>query len=112
MRIQELLVDPEFAIVQQEVMRYGTALNVASANEHVSGIERKTRVLKERVRGSWSNLPYKKLPLVMIVELVKDVVAWLNQFPSKGCVLGHVGPRAYITGQVFDYRLHWRAEFG
>ena len=48
----------------------------------------------------------------MTVDLAKDVVAWLNTFPSKTSLLPYIGMRTLITGVQFDYRLHCRVEFG
>ena len=114
MKIQDLIVDPEFGTqrFQDVLRRSGINVNVASAKEHVSGIERKTRVLKERVRARRSALPYKKMPIIMTVDLAKDVVSWLNSFPSKSALMPNVGVRSLITGVQFDYNLHCRVEFG
>ncbi len=38
------------------------ALNTTAAPEHVGEIERKIRVIKERLRGTFNTLPYMKLP--------------------------------------------------
>ena len=112
MRVTSYFVDPEFSGLEQELQQVGVKLNVASASEHVANIERKTRVLKERVRSRWSKMPYDRIPKVMVSKLVKDVVAWLNLFPSKGCVVSTMGPRTVMTGRVFDYQTHCRVEFG
>ena len=52
-RINSLYVDPEFGtkVFSEPLMEQGITVNAASANEHVAGIERKTRVLKERIRA-------------------------------------------------------------
>ena len=78
----------------------------------MAGIECKTRVLKERVRARRSALPYDKLPIIVTIDLVKDVVTWLNSFPSKSALVPSVGVRSLITGVQFDYNLHCRVEFG
>jgi hypothetical protein len=39
------------------------ALNTTAAQEHVADIEQKIRVIKERARGTFTTLPYKKLPM-------------------------------------------------
>ena len=85
MRIQSLYVDPEFGTqaFTEPLLKEGIKVNVASAKEHVAGIERKTRVVKARVRARWSVLPYKKIPVIMTVEMVKDVITWLNSFPQS-----------------------------
>ena len=62
MRVTDLFVDPEFESAKSKFEQHGIRMNVASASEHVAGIERKTRVLKERIRSRWSRLPYKAIP--------------------------------------------------
>ena len=94
------------------LLRYSVSVNVASAREHVAGIERKTRTLKERVRARRSQMPYLKIPKIMTSDLVRDVVAWLNQFPTKSSLIPSMGARTLITGVQFDYHLHCRVEFG
>ncbi len=45
-------------------------LNLASANEHVPEIERKIRVIKERVRAVIYSIPFNSLPTRMLVHAV------------------------------------------
>ena len=114
LRIIELIVDPQFGTERFRIvlMQSGISVNVASAKEHVAGVEQKTRLLKERMRSKRTSLPYKKIPIIMTVDLAKDVVAWLNSFPSKTSLLPYMGTRTLITGVQFDYKLHCRVEFG
>jgi hypothetical protein len=46
------------------------ALNTTGAREHVREVERKIKVIKERARGAFNILPYKKLPKLMVIELL------------------------------------------
>ena len=46
------------------------ALNTTAAHEHVREIEQKIRVIKERARRTFKTLPYKKLPKMMVLELL------------------------------------------
>jgi hypothetical protein len=45
-------------------------LNLASANKHVPEIERKIRVIKERVRAVIYSIPFNSLPAWMLVHAV------------------------------------------
>ena len=112
--MRKLCIDTEFNGPQFEaaLLRQSVAVNAASACEHMGGTERKTRTLKERVRARRSQMPYTKLPKVMTSDLVKDVVSWLNQFPTKSSLIPTMGARPLITGVHYDYRLHCRVEFG
>ena len=72
------------------------ALNSTAAREHVGEIEQKIRVIKERARGAFNTMPYKKLPRVMVIELLHFCVMWMNSFPvsrasQKNGVHGRVG---------------------
>ena len=69
-------------------------------------------MLKEQVRARRTALPYSKIPIIMSVDLAKDVVAWLNSFPSKSSLLPYVGMRTLMTGVQYDYKLHCQVEFG
>jgi hypothetical protein len=40
-------------------------------------------VIKERARGRINTLPYKKLPRMMVIELLHFCVMWMNSFPVK-----------------------------
>ena len=112
MRVTDLSVDPEFAGMTGSFAEEGVRMNPASAREHVAGVERKTRLLKERIRCRWSQLPYEKIPSLMVSELAKDVVGWLNQFPTKSGIYSNVGLRTIMSGIQYDYRKHCRVEFG
>ena len=46
------------------------ALNTTAVREHVREIEQKIRVIKERARGTFNSVPYKKLPRIMVIELL------------------------------------------
>lgn len=48
----------------------GTAVYLASASEHVPGVERRIRVVKERIRSVRNSLPLKSLPQLMTICLV------------------------------------------
>ena len=86
-------------------------LNTTLADEHVLEIERRIRVIKERMRAEKSSLPYTYLPIIMITELVNYVVTWLNVFPT-GAGIGNLSPRSIATGTQLTYNEHCRCPFG
>ncbi len=53
-------------------------LHTTAAREHVGKIEQKIRVIKERARGTINTLPYKKLPRLMVIELLHFCMMWMN----------------------------------
>jgi hypothetical protein len=69
-------------------------LNTTAAREHVGEIERKIRVIKERARGAFNTMPYKKLPRVMVIELMhfcvmSREVGHLRKMESTGVGIPH-----------------------
>ena len=104
--------DNEFEPIRQGLLTKGISVNITSANEHVPTIERRIRLIKERVRSIRHTLPYVTMPKLMVVELVKFVVHWLNAFPMKGGVSENMSPAAIITGKQVDFNLHCRQIFG
>jgi hypothetical protein len=59
------------------------ALNTTAAHEHIREVEQKIRVIKEMARGTFNTLPYKRLPKLMVVELLHFCVMRMNAFPVK-----------------------------
>jgi hypothetical protein len=65
--VQTAMMDMEF---NKKELLTNVALNTTVAREHVGEIEQKIRVIKERARGMINTLPYKKLPRLMVIELL------------------------------------------
>ena len=73
-KVVQCNMDNEFIPLTGDLMEMGIIINPTSANEHVPSIERRIRVIKERSRSLRHNLPYKHIPKLMIIELVKFTV--------------------------------------
>jgi hypothetical protein len=67
-------------LIQSELYG-GPTLNLASANKHVPEIERKIRVIKERVRAVRYSVPCNALPALVMTHSVLFVTKQLNLFP-------------------------------
>jgi hypothetical protein len=78
--------DGEFAPLKPliECTPGGPVVNLASANEHVPEIERRIWVVKERCRATQYSLPFERIPKIMTIHIVLNVVKLLNFFPTKG----------------------------
>lgn len=76
-------VVPLAARPEEETVGEGADMGVAAASddEQVGEIEQYIRTTKERTRGIWNTLPFKKIPARMIIEMVKGSVSWLNMPP-------------------------------
>jgi hypothetical protein len=111
-RVKECHGDGKFESLRAEVADLGAQLNVTSEDEHVPEVERYIRTIKERARSVYNTVPFKKMPGVMIVELVHGSNYWLNMFPARDGVSSTQSPRRIMTGQYSDYTLHGQLEFG
>jgi hypothetical protein len=77
--------DGEFAPLKPliESIPGGPVVNLASANEHVPEIERRIRVVKERCRATWHSLPFERIPKIMTIHIVLNVVKLLIFFQPR-----------------------------
>ena len=83
-QVGTVLMDNEFEKLRNLVPIL--AINTTAAKEHVPEVERKIRLIKERGRGILNTLPFKKMPRLMLIELIYHVVLWLNAFPANSGV--------------------------
>jgi hypothetical protein len=105
-------VDGQFEPLRGELAALGITLNKCSREEHVPVAERRIRTLKERCRSICNTLPFKKLPGMLVVQMVSTCNFWLNIYPPKDGVSRNINPRELMTGVKIDYNKHIRAEFG
>ena len=114
LRPRILLADGAFKndYMEQQLATIGMALNPAARNEHVGDIERRIRTIKERMRATYNMLPFDIIPKIMVIELAKQAVFWLNSFPHQGGISDTISPRELVTGSRLDYHRHCRYEFG
>jgi hypothetical protein len=111
-RVRECHGDGEFESLRACLADVGTQLNVTAEDEHVPEAERYIRTLKERARAAYNMVPFRRMPGVMIVELVHFANYWLNMFPANDGVSSTLSPRRIMTGQYCDYALHAQLQFG
>ena len=110
--VKRALMDGEFEPLRDDITQLTIDLNCTAPNEHVPHIERQIRVIKERVRATRHTLPFKVIPLLMLIKMIHYCTHWLNAFPPKGGVSDTLSPRSIITGSQLDYRKHCRLPFG
>ena len=88
-------------------------MNVCSEVEHVGDIKHLNRTVKERARGVVTHLPYKKLPVRMVIELVHLCAFWINMFPPRlKTIHPTMSPRAILIGIEVDFNNHCKLKFG
>ena len=105
-------MDGEFKCLRNDLLNNQIQLNVCSESEHVGEIERLNRTVKERVRGLFNTIPFKKLPSRLAVEMVYTAVFWLNIFHPAKQTLSNLSPRAIMTGRSINYNKHCKHDFG
>jgi hypothetical protein len=105
-------VDGQFEPLRGELGALGITLNKCSREEHVPVVERRIRTIKERCRCIENTLPFKRLPGMLVCQMVSTSNFWLNIYPPKDGVSRSINPRELITGIKIDYNKHIRAEFG
>lgn len=76
----EIQADGEYNSVKDSFA--GVHFSICSTDDHVPEAERTIRMIKETVRATIHGMPYKRLPRVMVRELVQFATRNLNMLPS------------------------------
>ncbi len=98
--MQTVIMDKEFD--KLKILLPHVALTTMAAREHVGEIKQKIRVIKERVRGTINTLPNKKLPKLMVIELLHFCVMWMNSFPIRSGISDKWSPRELVSRHKLD----------
>jgi hypothetical protein len=109
-QVGTVLMDNEFEKLQNLVPIL--AINTTAAKEHVPEVERKIRLIKEQGRGILNTLPLKKMPRLIMIELVYHVVLWLNAFPANSGVSETLSPCEIVYRHKLDFVKHCKSPFG
>jgi hypothetical protein len=88
------------------------ATNTIAAKEHVLEVECKIRLMKEQGRGILNTLPFKKMPRIMLIELIYHVMLWLNAFLTKTEVSETLSPHKIVYQHKLDFAKHCKLPFG
>ena len=111
--IKTIHCDGEYHPVMDEVKdELDVDMNCANPLDHVPEAERNNRVIKERVRAAYHQLPFKKIPRIMIRYLAMIQTNQLNYFPVKGGISEYYSPRTILGGTPLDYEKHCVIPFG
>jgi hypothetical protein len=111
-RAKECHEDGEFGPLRAALADAHAGLNVMAQDEHVPEVERHICTIEEHTRSAYNTVPFRKMPRMMIVELVHASNYWLNMFPANDGVSIVQSPCHIMTGQQVDYGLHCQLEFG
>jgi hypothetical protein len=94
--VSSVHADLEFACLQPSLLPL--PMNLVPRDAHVGEIERSIRTIKERVRADVSTLPFSRLPKLLICELVRRAVHFLNHCPTLDDVSATLSPSSVVTG--------------
>jgi hypothetical protein len=105
-----VLIDKEFEKLRNLVPIL--AINTTAAKEHVPEVECKIRLIKERGRGILNTLPFKRMPRLMLIELIYHMVLWLNALPARFGVFETLSPHKIVYRHKLDFAKYCRLPFG
>ena len=101
-QVVDVHADKEFECLRESLDT--VSLDICGPDEHVPEVERSIRTMKETMRATVHGLPYRRLPKLMIVELVELATRCLNSFPKEDGVSEYMSPHSIVTGQShMDY---------
>ena len=106
--ISSILADGEF----EKLRPWFPQINTCAENEHVPDVERYIRTIKDSTRSTYNMLPFTRITRIMLIQLVKNAVFWLNSFPSKDGVSSQHSPRRIMVGYEVSYTKHVRLPYG
>ena len=76
--VDSIYADSEFETLRPEF----PFINTSNVDNHQPDIERAIRTVKDRVRSTYRMLPFKYIPRLMVIHLVRNTIFWLHAFPD------------------------------
>ena len=107
-RVTSTTCDPEFEILQPSF----PMLNCYTADKHMPEIEWYIRTLKNCTQSAVNVLPFKNLPWLVLIHLLKNCTLWLNAFPAADGVSSVHSPCFLLTGRELSFDKHAMLEIG
>jgi hypothetical protein len=108
--VTTVLADVEFECLRNILLPI--QLETVPPEEHIGEVERSVRTIKERVRATAHGLPFKKLPRVILKEMVIFAVQCLNQLPADNGLSNTLSPNSIMTGKPNPDYNNLRLQFG
>ena len=105
-------VDIQFKPIEDRNTIPGVKINVCGRGEHIPEIERFLRVIKERARCYFAMLPYRWVPAIMIVHLIKTVLYYINAFVWRRGVSQILSPLTIMHGTKLDFNVDFPVVYG
>jgi Reverse transcriptase (RNA-dependent DNA polymerase) len=109
-RVTDIHADHEFDCLRLNLLPIN--LNIVAPDSHVGEVERSIRTIKERNRSTVHGLPYRRLPRLLVREIVKHSIQCLNQVPADDGLSTTMSPNTILTGVPNPDYNKLRLEFG
>ena len=109
--INALLMYQDFNALEEDIIIQKTIFNPESSKEHVRNIEWMIRLYKEKIRERYSRFKFRKIPRVMVCEILEDAIIWMDNIPPKAVISENLIPQMIITGTPLDYEKLCKFEF-
>jgi Reverse transcriptase (RNA-dependent DNA polymerase) len=106
----DIHADTEFECIRADVLPIH--LDVVPADDHVGEVERSNRTVKERARACVHGLPFRRIPKLLVVSVVAEVVRCLNMLPAPHGVSQTLSPLSIVTGAPGPDYNAMQLEFG
>ncbi len=107
--VSTILMDNEFEKLRELVPKI--VVNTTVAKEHMPEVEHHIWLVKEWGQGILNTLLFKKMPQVILIKLIYQVVLWLNTFPTKTGVSKVLLPCKIVFHQKLNFSKHCQAVF-
>jgi hypothetical protein len=104
-----VLTDNEFKKLRNLMLIF--IVTTTATKEHVPEVERCIRLIKEQGRGILNTLLFKRMPQVILIELIYHIMLWLNTFPTKKRVSEMLSPHKILYRHKLDFAKHCKAQF-
>ena len=106
--VTSITCDPEFEVLRPSF----PMLNCCVADEHMPEIELYIQTLKDRTQRAVNVLPFKNLPWLVLIHLLKNCTLWVNAFPAADGVSSVHSLHFLLTGRELSFDKQAVLEFG
>jgi len=104
--VQNIMADGQFKKNQKVLDYSGINLNITGQDEHIPAVKRLICTVKERVRAIANELPLETYLHHLIVEMVYNIMFWINCFQHRDGLHNKLSPRTIVTGTLIDHNKH------
>ncbi len=109
-QVGTVLMDNKFEKLR--VMIPILVVNTTVAKEHAPEVERHICLIKESRRGILNTRLFKKMPRIILIELIYYVLLWMNAYPTKSGVSMMLSTLKIIYRHKLNFVKHCKAQFG